>query len=80
MDGHRFGSPDYRIPLTGRLTVTTPLTCGNVDRRQPSREATNGLYASVGFERRETNVYRHQLATLPSGQLDAHGAPIDASG
>lgn len=28
---------------------------------RPSREAANALYASVGFERRETNVYRFEL-------------------
>ena len=26
---------------------------------RPSREAANRLYARLGFERRETNVYRH---------------------
>ena len=28
---------------------------------RPSREAANGLYASLGYERRETNVYRLRL-------------------
>jgi ribosomal protein S18 acetylase RimI-like enzyme len=32
---------------------------------RPSREAANGLYVSLGFERRETSVYRHRLAVLP---------------
>jgi ribosomal protein S18 acetylase RimI-like enzyme len=32
---------------------------------RPSREAANGLYQSLGFERRETNVYRHRLGSIP---------------
>jgi ribosomal protein S18 acetylase RimI-like enzyme len=28
---------------------------------RPSREAANRLYQRVGFERRETNVYRYNL-------------------
>ena len=32
---------------------------------RPSREAANGLYQSIGFRRRETNVYRHDLRELP---------------
>jgi len=28
---------------------------------RPSREAANRLYARVGFARRETNIYRHDL-------------------
>jgi len=31
---------------------------------RPSREAANALYVKVGFERRETNVYRLSLDTL----------------
>ena len=33
---------------------------------RPSREAANGLYQSLGFETRDTNVYRHRLAVLPA--------------
>ncbi|HEV2758797.1 MAG TPA: GNAT family N-acetyltransferase [Acidimicrobiales bacterium] len=33
---------------------------------RPSREAANGLYQSLGFEARETNVYRHRLDVLPA--------------
>ena len=32
---------------------------------RPSREAANGLYQSLGFEQRETNVYRHRLGSTP---------------
>jgi ribosomal protein S18 acetylase RimI-like enzyme len=28
---------------------------------RPEREAANGLYASLGFQRRDTNVYRYTL-------------------
>jgi ribosomal protein S18 acetylase RimI-like enzyme len=35
---------------------------------RPSREAANGLYMSLGFERRETNVYRHRLQLIPRGR------------
>lgn len=28
---------------------------------RPAREVANGLYRSVGFEQRQTNVYRHYL-------------------
>jgi ribosomal protein S18 acetylase RimI-like enzyme len=28
---------------------------------RPSREAANRLYQRVGFERRDTNVYRYRL-------------------
>lgn len=33
---------------------------------RPSREAANGLYLSLGFEARETNVYRHRLGVVPA--------------
>lgn len=33
---------------------------------RPSREAANGLYQALGFERRETNVYRHRLEDVPA--------------
>jgi ribosomal protein S18 acetylase RimI-like enzyme len=32
---------------------------------RPSREAANGLYMSLGFELRETNVYRHRFRPIP---------------
>lgn len=38
------------------------LGCVTVDlTSRPSREAANALYRKVGFEPRETNVYRYQL-------------------
>jgi ribosomal protein S18 acetylase RimI-like enzyme len=33
---------------------------------RPSREAANGLYRSLGFERRETNCYRYRLERAAS--------------
>jgi ribosomal protein S18 acetylase RimI-like enzyme len=30
---------------------------------RPSREPANWLYVKVGFERRETNVYRYKLSS-----------------
>jgi ribosomal protein S18 acetylase RimI-like enzyme len=33
---------------------------------RPSRAAANGLYRSLGFELRETNVYRHRLQSPPT--------------
>lgn len=30
---------------------------------RPTRESANRLYARLGFERRETNVYRYQIET-----------------
>ena len=40
------------------------LGCTTVDlTSRPSREAANRLYQRIGFERRETNVYRFELGT-----------------
>lgn len=40
------------------------LGCSTVDlTSRPSREAANRLYERVGFQRRETNVYRKVLET-----------------
>lgn len=38
---------------------------------RPSRKAANGLYQSLGFEQRETNVYRHRLENLPPRRITA---------
>ena len=32
---------------------------------RPSRAAANGLYRSLAFEHRSTNVYRHRLRSIP---------------
>ncbi len=42
------------------LAIATERGARTVDlTSRPSREAANRLYARLGFERRETNVYRH---------------------
>jgi ribosomal protein S18 acetylase RimI-like enzyme len=42
------------------LALAAALGARTVDlTSRPSREAANRLYARLGFERRETNVYRH---------------------
>jgi ribosomal protein S18 acetylase RimI-like enzyme len=47
-----------------RLASTLGLDFVELTSR-PAREAANGLYRSLGFRVRETNVYRHDLAVLP---------------
>lgn len=45
------------------------LGVGKIDRpSRPSREAANRLYQRLGFDRRETNVYRLTLPTEASEQ------------
>ena len=45
------------------LDKARTLGCKTVDlTSRPSREAANALYRKVGFEQRETNVYRLNLA------------------
>ncbi|HLU52699.1 MAG TPA: GNAT family N-acetyltransferase [Acidimicrobiia bacterium] len=47
---------EHALDLARRLGAkTVDLTS------RPSREAANRLYQDVGFQRRETNVYRYQL-------------------
>jgi ribosomal protein S18 acetylase RimI-like enzyme len=44
------------------LARAEELGCRTVDlTSRPSREAANALYRKVGFEPRETNVYRYDL-------------------
>jgi ribosomal protein S18 acetylase RimI-like enzyme len=44
------------------LARARELGCRTVDlTSRPSREAANALYRKVGFEPRETNVYRYEL-------------------
>ena len=44
------------------LQRAADLGCVTVDlTSRPSREAANHLYQRVGFERRDTNVYRYEL-------------------
>lgn len=62
-----------RLLTLEALALARRLGARSVDlTSRPSREAANGLYRSVGFERRETNVYRFRM--------DAEGPPkgVDA--
>jgi ribosomal protein S18 acetylase RimI-like enzyme len=44
------------------------LGCVTVDlTSRPSREAANRLYQRIGFERRDTNVFRYDLAQVREG-------------
>jgi ribosomal protein S18 acetylase RimI-like enzyme len=44
------------------LDLARELACVSVDlTSRPSREAANRLYQRVGFEPRDTNVYRYDL-------------------
>jgi ribosomal protein S18 acetylase RimI-like enzyme len=36
---------------------------------RPSREAANRMYEKAGFRKRETNVYRYEPESAPSGSL-----------
>lgn len=52
-----------RLLTTEALALAERLGAETVDlTSRPSREAANRLYVSVGFELRETNVYRYRLA------------------
>lgn len=46
------------------LDLSAELGCRTVDlTSRPSREAANRLYQRLGFQPRETNIYRHDLLT-----------------
>lgn len=46
------------------LDLARELGCRTVDlTSRPSREAANHLYRKIGFEPRETNVYRYDLGS-----------------
>jgi ribosomal protein S18 acetylase RimI-like enzyme len=48
--------------IRAMLARAADLGCSTVDlTSRPSREAANRLYQRIGFEVRETNVYRHTL-------------------
>lgn len=56
--GHGIG----RLLTEAMLDRARELGCATVDlTSRPSREAANHLYEKVGFQRRDTNVYRYQL-------------------
>lgn len=58
---------DFRGKGVGRLLLEQAVTLANelgakiIDlTSRPSREAANHLYKSIGFELRETNIYRYK--------------------
>jgi ribosomal protein S18 acetylase RimI-like enzyme len=55
--------------MIGLLELAAELDLDFVElTSRSSREAANGLYRSLGFVHRETNVYRHDLITLPEAR------------
>lgn len=64
--------------LTGvpQLAVARDLDFIELTSR-PSREAANGLYRSLGFTRRETNVYRHGLHNVTKGDRATSSPGVD---
>lgn len=51
-----------RLLLDASLTLATEAGATHVDlTSRPARTAANGLYQSLGFELRETNVYRYAI-------------------
>ncbi len=61
-DGAAQGRGVATAITTAMLDRARELGCVTVDlTSRPSREAANRLYQRVGFERRETNVYRYEL-------------------
>lgn len=62
VDGASNGQGIGRLLTEAMLERARDLGCATVDlTSRPSRKAANHLYAKVGFERRETNVYRREL-------------------
>jgi len=44
------------------IDIATSLGVKSIDlTSRPSREAANAMYVKIGFEKRETNVYRYSL-------------------
>jgi ribosomal protein S18 acetylase RimI-like enzyme len=55
--------------MVGLLELAAALGLDFVElTSRPSREVANGLYRSLGFVHRKTNVYRHELVTLPEAR------------
>lgn len=51
-----------RLLTEAMLARARQMGCVTVDlTSRPSREAANHLYRKVGFQQRETNVYRYEL-------------------
>ena len=62
VDGSVNGQGIGRLLTEAMLARAKDLGCATVDlTSRPSREAANHLYKKVGFQPRETNVYRFSL-------------------
>ncbi|HJR25550.1 MAG TPA: GNAT family N-acetyltransferase [Acidimicrobiales bacterium] len=62
VEGSRNGEGIGRRLTEAMLVRARELGCRTVDlTSRPSREAANALYRKVGFEPRDTNVYRYDL-------------------
>lgn len=74
MDGHRVAQATYRIPLTGRLTVTHP-----ADQDFPgATDSPRAARIPVGFQRTKKGaVIMWPCSGRPSG-TKVHGALLQA--
>jgi ribosomal protein S18 acetylase RimI-like enzyme len=62
VDGSQRGQGTGEALTRRALEVAKEAGATTVDlTSRPSREAANRLYQRIGFERRETNVYRYSL-------------------
>lgn len=62
VDGDARGKGVGAALNTAALTMAKDLGAATVDlTSRPSREAANRLYKRLGFEARETNVYRYKI-------------------
>ena len=62
VDGDARGKGVGAALNTAALTMAKELGAATVDlTSRPSREAANRLYKRLGFEARETNVYRYKI-------------------
>ncbi len=66
VDGERRGSGIGSALVRAALAAAREAGARTVDlTSRPDRAAANRLYQRLGFERRETNVYRHPLGPTP---------------
>ncbi len=62
VDGNQRGQGTGELLTRQALMIAREAGATTVDlTSRPSREAANRLYQRIGFERRETNVYRYRL-------------------
>jgi ribosomal protein S18 acetylase RimI-like enzyme len=62
VESTRNGEGIGRQLIEAMVARARALECATIElTSRPSREAANRLYQSIGFERRDTNVYRYEL-------------------